>query len=300
MICVQLRGGLGNQMFQYACGRALALKNNSDLCLDCSNLVSEDNESNTISRNYELGVFNIQERVANENDLMECRLSFRYRINIILNKFLGLPIFFSETGMFEKEFNRYNKNIEKMSDHAFLIGYWQSERYFKTYESFIRNDFRFKLPLEGRNLELANQMINCNSVGLHVRRGDYISNATTFNTHGTCSLDYYRRAINIIIKQVREPIIFVFSDDQEWVRENLNFGIQMIFVSNNYGGNSFLDMQLMSLCKHNIIANSSFSWWGAWLNANSDKIVIAPKQWFADKDLNAITTDLLPTEWKKI
>ena len=136
-----------------------------------------------------------------------------------------------------------------------------------------------------------------NSVSLHIRRGDYVSNQKTNQTHGTCDLDYYQRCITEIEKEVENPYFFVFSDEIEWVKENLKINHPAEYVDQNTGDKSYEDMRLMSQCKHNVIANSSFSWWGAWLNSYPDKIVFAPKRWFASDKHN--TKDLIPEGWKK-
>jgi hypothetical protein len=160
--------------------------------------------------------------------------------------------------------------------------------------STIRTDFAFRQPLTGLNVEIAQEIAVVNSVSLHIRRGDYASNPKTLSTHGTCSLAYYKEAIRKIIERVESPHLFVFSDDIDWARDNLNIDLPIRYVDHNRDSESFNDMRLMSLCRHHIIANSSFSWWGAWLNPHEDKIVVAPNNWFANSNN---TKDLLPTGW---
>jgi hypothetical protein len=174
------------------------------------------------------------------------------------------------------------------------MGYWQSEKYFSEFSQQIRRDFSFCKPLSSDNEEFANEINHINAVSLHVRRGDFVNNPTTLATHGLCSLDYYRAAVQYISYRVNQPHFFIFSDDIAWTKENLEIVFPCHYVDHNQGAESHNDMRLMSLCQHHIIANSSFSWWGAWLNPSKEKIVIAPKRWFA-KQID--TRDLLPPSW---
>jgi hypothetical protein len=191
----------------------------------------------------------------------------------------------------------YWPEFESIPDHCCLSGYWQSEKYFKRYESAIRGEFAFRHPLDARNAELAAEIGSVSAVSLHVRRGDYSSNPKTRAIHGLCSLEYYRAAIEHIAKRVELPCFFVFSDDIGWARDHLDVGFRCSFIGHNQGERNFVDMHLMSLCKHHIIANSSFSWWGAWLNPDPEKTVIAPRRWFAN---DTPTGDLIPEEWVRL
>ena len=177
-----------------------------------------------------------------------------------------------------------------------MSGYWQSPKYFNSIETLIRKEFTFQKPLDSKNLEILNLIKNTISVSIHIRRTDFqIINSN--DIHGFCSLEYYDEAINYIHTNVLMSKFFIFSDDINWAKENLKVPMNSYFVSGNTGEKSYIDMQLMSNCNHNIIANSSFSWWGAWLNSNPKKIVIAPKKWFSDEKMNAQTDDLIPAEW---
>lgn len=135
-------------------------------------------------------------------------------------------------------------------------------------------------------------------MSLHVRRGDYVSDARTHATLGVCSLDYYRAAVRYIADHVEAPEFFVFSDDIAWAQANLELGHPCHYVDHNRGAESYNDMRLMSLCRHHIIANSSFSWWGAWLNPRADKVVVAPARWFAGG--NRVVDDLFPPGWVRL
>ena len=291
MIYTRLIGGLGNQMFQYACGLAVAEKLGVDLNPD---IIAFQKYS---LRQYELGIFNISAKIDKRdhpgfyNDVIN-------RLGKQLNR-----LFFSEKkriqqNIFAEDRFTYDPRIFTVPDGTMLKGYWQSEKYFINIENKIRNEFLFKEKPDKKNKQQIKNISNVESVSIHIRRGDYISDTQTNQVHGVCSLDYYKKAINYIAKKVTEPVFFIFSDEPEWAKTNLKLDFETVFISHNTGRKSYEDMRLMSQCKHNIIANSSFSWWGAWLNQNLDKIVIAPQKWFNDTSRN--TKDLIPESWIKL
>lgn len=183
-----------------------------------------------------------------------------------------------------------------------MIGYFQSEKYFIDYSQRIRQSFTFKNKPDELNSEMLNRIKETESISLHIRRGDYVSNLTANSEHGLCSIDYYKKAVEYIKSKTESRgnrCFFLFSDDPIWVKENMMFlGDEMVVVDFNTGEKSYEDMRLMSMCKHNIIANSSFSWWAAWLNNNPDKIVIAPDKWFVVDYYD--TCDLYPDNFIKI
>lgn len=200
--------------------------------------------------------------------------------------------------VFKQRFRHFDPNIFKSSRSVYLVGYWQSEKYFKNIEEILRSELTIK-----HNQGPDNQAMSClinqtESVSLHIRRGDYVSNPISYQAHGICSLDYYRAAVETLTKTVKQPHFFIFSDDIEWAQENLKLDHPLTNVSNNGEVQDYEDLRLISHCKHHIIANSSFSWWGAWLCSHSQKIVIAPKKWFNNPKLN--TRDLIPNEWYRI
>ena len=180
----------------------------------------------------------------------------------------------------------------------YLNGYWQSEKYFKNIRKTIIKDFQLRKPLIKKNKSWARKINTSNSIGIHVRRGDYITDQKTNKYHGICGINYYKKSINLIKNRIKNPIFFIFSDDYKWVKKKFSFLGNYAFFINNNNNNPPIDIKLMSLCKHNIIANSSFSWWGSWLNTNKDKIVIAPKEWFQDKKVKS--QDIIPSNWTKI
>jgi Glycosyl transferase family 11 len=192
----------------------------------------------------------------------------------------------------------YDPALETANAPAYVVGYWQSERYFAAHADQIRRDFTPSKPLEPENAVIAAVISGTTAVSLHVRRGDYVSDAKTQAVHGVCGLDYYARAMAHIEAQIASPRYIVFSDDPDWTRANLTSPHPMTFVTANPPSRGFRDLQLMSLCRHHIIANSSFSWWGAWLNGRADKIVVAPAQWFASGGKDA--RDLVPKGWVRV
>ncbi|MEM9830572.1 MAG: alpha-1,2-fucosyltransferase [Bacteroidota bacterium] len=183
----------------------------------------------------------------------------------------------------------------------YFNGYWQNENYFKTYSQKILHDFTPKDNLFSSTLEKdAADIQQCNAISIHFRRGDYVSNTKTAQHHGVCSIEYYMNAVQYVAKRVESPYFYIFSDDIDWVKSNfsLRYGNRVIEGNNQY--NSFTDMYLMSLCKHHIIANSTFSWWGAWLGRNPDKIVITPQRWFADFSRNEEKKSIVPPDWIRL
>lgn len=289
MIVGHILGGLGNQMFQYAAGRALSIARGAPLRLEVS-----DFSRYGIHQGFELArVFSCSVTLAEPEDV---RTVLGWQSPRLLRRIMAhrrLQFLRSRHFMVESHFN-YAAGIRDVPLPSYLMGYWQTERYFADVAETIRTDFTFRQPLNGRNLELAQEIGTTNAVSLHVRRGDYASNPKALATHGVCSLAYYEAAIKYITARVEAPQFFVFSDDMEWVRANLKIRHPCRYVDHNHGEESFNDMRLMSLSRHHIIANSSFSWWGAWLNPDTEKIVVAPRKWFANgNDVN----DLFPQGW---
>jgi len=293
MIISHSIGGLGNQMFQYAAGRALSLASQQPLLLDTSDFADYK-----LHQGFELQrIFDCPIVIASKEDMQS--VLGCWQANVGIRRRLASPRWSAlrrRSFVVEPHF-QYWEGIQHIPQSAYLVGYWQSERYFQDISDIIRADFTFKLPFNTENIELAEQISQVNAVSLHIRRGDYVQNPITNAVHGLCSLDYYQAAIQALAKSVEQPHFFVFSDDIEWVKANLVLAFPCQYINHNQGTESYNDMRLMSLCQHHIIANSSFSWWGAWLNPSPNKIVIAPKRWFAD-DKNV--SDLLPETWIKL
>ncbi|MFA5995938.1 MAG: alpha-1,2-fucosyltransferase [Patescibacteria group bacterium] len=276
MIIVKLIGGLGNQMFQYAVGRSLAEKQHTSLQLDISGYAHQV-VGNT-PRYYSLDCFQILAQPVTVSCWRLHWLQFRQHYQR------------------EVQFN-FNPAIFQLRSGNYLEGYWQTEKYFNDITELIRHDFTLQLAYDHIDPKLRAEIKNSTAVSVHVRRGDYITNQAASQFHGLCDLGYYRRCVQYIINHVTQPHWFVFSDDIEWTKENLLLPGKVTYVSNGKI-KDYEELTLMSYCKHHIIANSSFSWWGAWLNASAKKIVLAPKQWFIDTKIN--TSDILPATWIKL
>jgi hypothetical protein len=292
VIILQVIGGLGNQMFQFAAGRALSIARNAPLLLDVGDFAGYQ-----LHQGFELDrVFSCPVKLA---EAQEIYAILGWQSSRLARRFFAHPsLFFLRSRHFiiEPHFHHW-PGVSDLSLPCYMMGYWQTERYFAKVASRIRADFTFRQCLTGSNFEIAQEIKGVNAVSLHIRRGDYASNPKTLSTHGICSLAYYEAAIRYIIERVEAPHFFVFSDDMDWARENLNIDLPCRYVDNNHGAESYNDMRLMSLCRHHIIANSSFSWWGAWLNPHDDKVVVAPKSWFANSNN---TNDLLPKGWSAL
>jgi len=293
MIIVKLMGGLGNQMFQYAAARQLSLLRNTSLKTDLSFLKTDSKGAYT-TRTYGLNVFAVPDAFASESDV---RSYLKIKSGLRKSLYKILP-FLSKRKYFKEQGHAFNKDVLQCPSSTYLEGFWQSEKYFEKFAEQIRKDFSFKTEPRGANAVLVSEIISHPSVSMHVRRTDYLANEKVLQYHGVCSLDYYNKAVELIAGKVPGIYLYVFSDDVEWAKENFKWEFPVKFISHNEGDKSFEDMRLMSLCKHNVIANSSFSWWGAWLNNNPEKIVVAPEQWFGDRSID--TSDVIPSKWIKL
>jgi len=282
MIIVNLKGGLGNQMFQYALGRILALKNKDTLKLDTSGYPRQK------LRAYGLDTFNIVENIATKKEIR--KLKYPYSIFSMLWRRFSFKIL-------QRHHIGWEPEALKRTGDIYLDGFWQSYKYFADQADIIKQDFSLKEPLENKYPDLVDKVKKTASVSLHIRRGDYANSKITNYYHGTCSPRYYREAIEIIKNKVTEPVFFIFTDEPAWAKANLQFIQPAVFVA-DYQLSDGEELALMKICQHNIIANSTFSWWGAWLNSHPDKIVIAPKKW-ANKD-NEAFKDLIPPKWIRI
>lgn len=289
MIVTKIIGGLGNQMFQYAAGLALAEKNNVPLLYDISTFSSAYK-----IRRFQLNCFNIsasEHRLKNSNVIGNSWIIKRF-----CDKF---SLFKSEKIFIEKSYN-YDPAFFDIKPNTFIEGYWQSEKYFENIENIVRKEFTFKNDPYGLNCDWLAKIEDSISVSLHVRRGDYIYNKEANEFHGTCSLDYYTRAVAQIADRINgKPKLFIFSDDPDWTKNNINLlGFEHSYIGNNNEENCYEDLRLMAACKYHIIANSTFSWWGAWLDSRKDSFTIAPKQWFASNKLNS--DDVIPERWLRV
>jgi hypothetical protein len=297
MITVRLSGGMGNQMFQYAAGRALALKYNVPLKLDTTFLLQRVSfphflRPHFVFRNYDLDVFAVVATIANSHDLKW------WQRPILSGKImLGIDALLRKIHFlrgWERSYG-FDKNVLDLGPDAYLAGFWQSPKYFEAIRETLLLDFNLVHPLSASSETLKKEIQQTRAVCLHVRRGDISGK----NFHGAVSKEYYDKAIAYISQ--KEPIekIYVFSDDIEWCKNNLQFDIATMYVGPEYAGTKGEEhLALMMNCKHFIIPNSTFSWWAAWLCTNPEKMVVAPKQWFKDDIIDG--NDLIPQEWVRL
>ncbi len=279
MIIVRLQGGLGNQMFQYALGRSLAIKNKDKLKLD----INSYNPSKISQRDYQLNNFNIQaDVIPRDKNFYLSRLIYK------------VSKLFKSKGL-EKNYN-FDKEILDLKGDVILDGFWQSYKYFNEYNEIIKKDFTLN-HLSDKVLKLIHEIKEKNSVCLHIRRGDYVGNSF----HPVKDFSYYENGLKEIEKKGKIDCVYVFDrDDIEWCKKNLKFNYPTVFVDADINSDISVaeTLIIMSTCKHFVLANSSFSWWGAWLSNNPSKLVICPKQWFGDSTID--TSDLIPPEWIRI
>jgi hypothetical protein len=288
LICIKILGGLGNQMFQYAFGRSVADKFGTNLVLDLSWFI--ENKSSTV-RNFELNEFKIDYEVYSTQKESNVLFLGLKALNFLYQKIRKQNIqqkhFFIENGLF------YNDKISKISPPCYLVGYWQSEKYFSSNRETILNHFKLRNESITDESPYIEDIKNNNSVSVHIRRTDFSQ-----SVHGILSIEYYQKAIKKLLQKTDQPLFFIFSDDIEWAKGQFLPLKNVVFVEKS---ESYKDLFLMSQCKNNIIANSSFSWWGAWLNQNPDKLVLSPKDWYLNsKTLNNQIDDLIPSTWIKI
>lgn len=289
-LVTKIVGGLGNQMFQYAMAYSLAYDKDMELRLDISWF---ENTGTSTPREFELNIFNSNIAYFNNSKLWLMNLGARRpRLARIINMLIK-PNF---QVVNEPSF-RYWHEVHQLSGDIYLNGFWQTEKYFSENKHIIKKLFSFPEVDEPHNLIYKAEMEHyINSVSLHVRRGDYISDANTNSYHGTCNMEYYQKAIERIEEDFSDAHFFIFSDDPEWVKKTF-ISSNVTIVMGNFGKLSYRDMQLMTFCKHHILANSSFSWWGAWLS-HEDGVTITPNNWFAEEALD--TSDLYCKSWIRI
>jgi len=294
MIIVKLMGGVGNQMFQYAAGRALADRLNTVLKMDISGFAAP---VWTTPRAYQLDQLSITAGVASDSELHAVAASTRKLSGMTwLGKLAGALRRRADLTIYNETPNCFDSHFMSLQNNTYLCGYWQSQMYFQDISDVVRREFQPCAPWSQRNLELAAQISATDSISVHVRRGDYVNDESARMIHGVCTLDFYQACMRQIECVTEAPHYYVFSDEPQWARDNIKTAFPITIVDHNDPHNAVFDIKLMSLCKHNIIANSSFSWWGAWLNTNPGKIVFAPSKWFCRKEAK----DLLPHSWVKV
>lgn len=293
-------GGLGNQMFQYALGRHLTIKNNQILKIDYSRYSPVRQGENTDGRNFGLNHFNINITPADQKDIKKHYKYYRY--DTWINRFLSRinKVKFYKKAYYEIPFvvepanncQIFDPNIlnYKYTD-SYFRGFWQSEKYFKDIRDILLKDFTVKTAPDESNSALLQEIDEKTSVSLHIRRGDI---TYTESTVGTLPFDYYTEAIAHLTGKIKNPHFYIFSDDMDWVKKNFKIDFPTVYVQNSVE-KDYEDMRLMSHCKHHIIANSTFSWWGAWLATYPEKIVIAPERYSQKTDRP--NPDYYPESW---
>lgn len=286
MIYARLFGGLGNQLFQYTTARALSLRVGSVVGLDMRYLPDPPHY-----QSYALNHFAIRAQTDPQGlppHRLQALRHFAWRMG------LGSPRFLRERCL------GVNVAVMRAGDGVYLHGYFQSESYFADHLPRIRAELQITTPPDLQNAEWLDRIKNDpQAVSVHLRRGDYVAAEKASATHGTCDAAYYARAIaHLRALTGTSPRAYVFSDDPAWVRANLRLDAEMEVVGHNGPTAHYEDLRLMSACRHHIIANSTFSWWGAWLDARLDKIVIAPQRWFATDRL--VNPDILPRDWVRL
>lgn len=287
MITMNLTGGLGNQMFQYAASLALAKKLQTELVVNTY-----------VFENYDVHPLRLTELNCSAQFSNECPQYENIIRHKLAKKFLSLfsvmnRYYFEPTLAFDPTFS-------KQKNGCILTGFFQSEKYFNDIRKLLLQEFNIEHKLDTSALSTLTKIKQNNSASIHIRRGDYISNPNANKTHGLCDNTYYKNALQQLHKMNAidsETTLFIFSDDIDWCRENLDFNYPCEYVNGSNEHPEF-DMYLMSQCHHNIIANSTFSWWGAWLNDYYDKIIIAPTVWFQSSKLDA--SDIIPASWIRI
>lgn len=290
MVIVKLQGGLGNQLFQYAAGRAVAHRNDVPLKLDIGWF-----ESN-LQRKFRLDRFNISATIATHEEVAKSAglAPARTRQKVWGRLHRRLP--YRWRSVIREPHYQFEPKSLLANGNSHLIGYWQSEKYFTDIEDILREELTLKAAPDSDNEAALSRIHQTESVSLHVRRQDYVSNPN--QTHALCSPAYYHAATEKLTQEVRQPHFFVFSDDMEWARQRIRLECPVSYVTHNGGNREYEDLRLMSSCKHHIMANSTFSWWGAWLNPNAQKTVVAPRRWFNDPRRD--TRDLLPDAWIRV
>ena len=294
MIIVKLVGGLGNQLFQYAFARSMSSRLKTDFRLDVNSF-----KTYYKLHKYSLDNFNIKKNLSKDSDffgfvwlIKQNNIFHTFYKNLRLKSKL-MPFYYPEQ-MFHFDPSVFSKN------GTYFDGFWQTEKYFKEIAPELRKELTLNKPLSEYSRNILEKIRNSRAISIHVRRADYVTDSYANIVHGACSMDYYKSAIAYIRKRESSPSFFVFSDDYDWAVENFKSSEYPVSCVKNTAEKNYEDLILMSSCTHHIIANSSFSWWGAWLNPSKDKIVIAPAKWFNTQKIATDTRDIIPESWIKM
>lgn len=284
MIIVKLMEGMGNQMFQYALYQSL-LAQGKEVKLDRSRFTHIDGKRECF---LDYGCFDLKYELCTKKEARKYVLGTGMTARVLMRLFGD-----KSTHYYEKNAYEYDPNVMHIRE-GYLDGFWQSWKYFQNIESEIRKIYKFKNKLSARDKQLEDRIQSTNSIAVHVRRGDYIKLQDIYGN--ICTIEYYHRAIEVLKQTIERPIFYFFSNDMEWTRRKFGNKNNYIYVEGNSEDKGFIDMRLMSECRHQIIANSSFSWWAAYLNSNFDKKVICPERWINRKE----TPDVYCNGWIRI
>lgn len=295
MIIARLSGGLGNQMFQYAAARRLAMRHGTSLTLDLAHLRGK---AAGVPRSFMLGNFRIRAEVASS---WQVALRYGHGRTIfgtaVVRSLAALGIVGPFHPIEERPGGMDVQLVDAPSD-AYLIGCWQSEKHFADIAGTIREEFRLRSEPIGRNAEILGIVSATESVAVHVRRGDYASNPVTRATHGLCSPEYFASAGAFIAGKIPASSFFVFSDDPEWAEANIVLPGETVFVTHNSPGEAHEDLRLISACRHKILSNSTLGWWAAWLGDGPERMTVAPRDWYADPSF--MWADPAPASWVRL
>jgi hypothetical protein len=295
MVIVQISNGLGNQMFMYALGRSISYRNNVELKLDLS---IYDSGHHSV---YFLDKFNIQAGIATREEVESFKPK-RWK----LHKWIPYEINRRMMPMRKRKFvrertYRFDPEVMKIRDNAYLLGFWACEKYFKDIREVLLQDFTLINSPNEKNREVLDEMASCDSISLHIRRGKYVSDPRARRTFGALPVEYYQRGLDYIAERVSNPRVFVFSHEMDWVKENLKTNLPLRYVDHNPPAEYYEDLRLIKACKHHVIPNSTFTWWGAWLCKYPGKIVVAPRYWFApEKAERGGDAEVFPDEWIRL
>lgn len=289
-------GGLGNQLFQYSAARALALRNGASLILDLYWFDIVDGLTDTTPRKFALAPFNLQADSARTGLPWHRKISLLSKIKRRFSSFFkmlqeGAPIY-------SEKHSGFDQNLLEQACPIWLNGYWQSYKYFDVISDTIKREIGKVGALGKGSQSIYKQITSSESICIHVRRGDYVTNLNASQTHGLCSLDYYSKGLKMVGEGLKDPTVFIFSDDPEWVRSNLKVPFKSVVVDANGSDDAHQDLWLMKSCQRFVIANSSLSWWGAWLADSPKKMVVAPRNWFLSNQFDS--SDLIPSDWIRL
>lgn len=275
MIIIKLKGGLGNQFFQYAFGKNLSKITGSELKIDISNFKNN-------KRTFLLDKFNTDFKIALEKEIE--KFIPKNKLKRFIKKKVNNILPFSKKNYYIEKEDNFNKKIFNLNPNSYIEGYWQNEKYFYN----IKKTLQKELTLKNNNLQHIyknyKELKENESVSIHIRRGDYLEKKYA-EKYINLNTNYYKQAIKLITKKNKNPYFFIFSDDIDWCKKNLNIA-NCFYIDQTLQLKDYEELILMSKCKHNIIANSTFSWWAAWLNKNPNKIIIAPQKWKINEKTN--------------